>query len=99
MSEIYDLELEKVINKIKENNSKRVCIQLPDGLKPQAKMIQDKIMSETSAKVFIWAGSNFGACDLPLEIEKMGVDMLIHFGHSEWVYDLETSHLKKEIKK
>lgn len=85
----YDLEVDCVVATIKKNNAKKVCLQLPDGLKPQAKSLADTIAQETGAKVIIWAGSNFGACDIPIEISRIGVDLLIHFGHSEWVYDVE----------
>ena len=80
----YDLELERVIDKVNKEKAKLVCIQLPDGLKPKAKLIQNKIESKTNTRVIIWAGSCFGACDIPLEIEKLGVDLLIQFGHSSW---------------
>ncbi len=80
----YNLEIDKVIAKILSGNYKKVCIQLPDGLKPRAKEVSDIITSKTDAKVIIWAGSNFGACDLPLEIKRLNVDILIHFGHSAW---------------
>lgn len=85
----YDLELERITKAIKEKGYKKVCLQLPDGIKPKAKEITDVIREKTDADVIIWAGSNFGACDLPLEVERLGVDALIHFGHSEWVYDKE----------
>ncbi len=80
----YDLELEKAVARIKEENSKLVCIQLPDGLKPYAADIQQQIEKSTSAKVVIWAGSCYGACDVPLEVQRLGVDLLIQWGHSEW---------------
>ncbi len=80
---MYNLELSKAIKEIKENKASSVCIQLPDGLKPKAKEITDKIQAETNAKVLIWLGSCFGSCDIPIQITKK-VDMLIHFGHSEW---------------
>ncbi|MCF7799355.1 diphthamide synthesis protein [Candidatus Woesearchaeota archaeon] len=86
----YKLETNRVIQTIKEKNAKKVCLQLPDGLKPEAKEIVDDISAATGASVFIWAGSNFGACDLPLEVQRLGVDLLVHYGHSKWVYDLET---------
>lgn len=85
--DIYDLELDRILVKIGESKPKRVCIQLPDGLKPKAKEIVDIINSTfPDVKVLIWSGSNFGACDLPLEVERLNVDLLIHFGHSAWVY-------------
>jgi 2-(3-amino-3-carboxypropyl)histidine synthase len=85
----YDLELDRIVNTIKTKEYRKVCIQLPDGLKPHAKEMNDRIRQETKARVLIWAGSNFGACDLPIEVKRLGVDCLIPFGHSEWVYDME----------
>ena len=80
----YNLELEKAISTIKKQKAKLVCIQLPDGLKPNAKEIQDKIEKNTTATVIIWAGSCYGACDIPLQIKNMGVDLLIQWGHAEF---------------
>jgi 2-(3-amino-3-carboxypropyl)histidine synthase len=81
---MYNLELDKAIAKIKQSKAKKVCIQLPDGLKPKAKEIQDSIEKSTNAQVFIWAGSCFGSCDIPLEVKNLGVDLLIHWGHTAW---------------
>ena len=78
----YNLELEKTIKQINKSKAKSVCIQLPDGLKPKAKEIADKIEKETNAKVIIWAGSCFGACDIPNLNNK--IDLLIHWGHSKF---------------
>lgn len=80
---MYNLELSKAIKEIKKQKAKTVCIQLPDGLKPKAKEIADKIEKETNAKVLIWAGSCFGACDIPDLKDK--VDLLIQWGHSRWL--------------
>ncbi len=78
---MYNLELSKAIKKIKEKKAKTVCIQLPDGLKPKAKEIADKIEKETKAKVVIWLNSCFGACDIP---NLKNIDLLIQWGHSKW---------------
>lgn len=83
MLEEYDLELEKAVKKIKDLKAKTVCIQLPDGLKPYADKIANEIELKTKAKVLIWAASCFGACDIP-PIDKIGADILIQWGHSEW---------------
>ncbi len=77
---MYRLEIDKAIERIKKEKAKTVCIQLPDGLKPKAKEIADRIEKETDAEVKIWAGSCFGACDVP----EVDVDLLIQWGHSEW---------------
>ncbi|MFP4118725.1 MAG: diphthamide synthesis protein [Candidatus Woesearchaeota archaeon] len=83
----YDLEIDRVIHVIRKNGYERVCLQFPDGLKPDAKEFSDRISSETGAEVIIWAGSNFGACDLSLDVKRLGIDLLVHVGHSKWVFD------------
>jgi len=80
----YDLELENVTEQIKKNRAKLVCIQLPDGLKPKAKEIADHIKEKTDAEPIIWLGSCYGACDTPIGLERLNIDMLIQWGHSEW---------------
>jgi 2-(3-amino-3-carboxypropyl)histidine synthase len=80
----YDLELDRVVSEITKAKAKRVCIQLPDGLKPRAGEITKEIESKTRSEVLIWAGSCFGACDTPQGLEKLGVDMLVQWGHAPW---------------
>ena len=73
--------MEKAIKEIKQTKAKLVCIQLPDGLKPKAVDIANKLEKNTNAKILIWADTCFGACDIP---NLKDVDLLIHFGHSKW---------------
>jgi len=84
MLENYDLELDAVEKKIKNENAKTACIQLPDGLKPHAQEIVKELQKRTNAKIMIWLGSCWGACDIPLELNRLGVDLLVQWGHSEW---------------
>lgn len=79
---MYNLELNKVIDQINKENAKLVCIQLPDGLKPKAKEIVDKLEQNTEAKIITWLSTCYGACDIP---DIKGFDLLVQFGHSEWV--------------
>ena len=78
----YNLELERAESLIQKENAKTVCIQLPDGLKPKAGEITDYLQQNTKAKIFIWAGSCFGACDTPRLPEDF--DLLIQWGHNAW---------------
>ncbi len=94
----YDLELDRAAAIIAREKAKRVCIQLPDGLKPEAKRIVDELHTRTNAEIIIWAGSCFGACDLPIEVERLGVDLLIAFGHTQWVYAHEGTAVEKVVK-
>jgi diphthamide biosynthesis enzyme Dph1/Dph2-like protein len=86
MMDDYDLELEKIAEKIKKEKAKAILIQLPDGLKPKAKEIKEFLEKkfDKSTKLLFWAGSCFGACDVPLNAKSMNVDLIIQFGHSEW---------------
>jgi 2-(3-amino-3-carboxypropyl)histidine synthase len=80
----YTYDMDAVIREITSVQAKRVLLHLPDGLKPKAKAIRDEIKKKTKADVFIWAGSCYGACDLPMGIEHLGIDLLFHFGHTAW---------------
>ena len=90
MESDYDLELEKAASEIKKLSCKRsaqspaklVCIQLPDGLKPLATDIANELEKKTNAKILIWMGTCFGACDVP---DLKEVDLLIQWGHSKWI--------------
>ncbi len=80
----YDLEIEKAVEKIKQEKAKFVCIQLPEGLKPKANEIVEELEKQTSATIITWLGSCYGACDIPTQVELLGVDLLIQWGHSSW---------------
>lgn len=78
-----DLELESAVSAIKKEKPHSLLLQLPDGLKPKAELIIDYLISKTNVKrseIAIWAGSCFGACDIP----NTDFDLLIQFGHSKW---------------
>jgi len=86
MMQDYYLELDRVAEKIKQERAKTVLIQLADGLKPRAEEVKEELEKRISkdTKLLIWACSCFGACDVPLETERIGVDLIVQFGHSEW---------------
>ena len=81
---MYNLELDKVLNEIEKSKAKKILVQLPDGLKPRAKEIKEYLEKNTASEILIWAGSCFGACDVPSEAKNLGVDLIIQFGHSAW---------------
>ena len=82
IQKVYDLELVRVSDSIKQNKSRRVLIQFADGLKPYATEIADYIEEKTGVEVLIWLGSCYGACDVPVGLEGLGIDMVIQFGHN-----------------
>jgi len=82
----YDFELGEAIAKIREEKARKVCIQMPDGLKPRAVEIAKQLEEQTDAEVMIWMDSCFGSCDIPLELKNLKIDLLIQFGHSPWPF-------------
>lgn len=85
----YDLEIDKIVKTIKKEKSKKVLLQFPDGLKPYADVIAleiEKRIGKKKVEIMIWFGSCFGACDVPVQVEKLGIDLIVQFGHSEWKY-------------
>jgi len=81
---MFNLELTRVIDAIRKAKAKSVLVQLPDGLKPKANEIVDAIEKNTDATVYLWFGSCFGACDLPLGAQSLGIDLLVAFGHNPY---------------
>ncbi len=81
---MYKLELNKLIQTIKQQEAKQVLIQLPDGMKHKADQVADAIEEETSAKAFIWLGSCYGACDLPLGMDILNIDLVVQWGHNKF---------------
>ena len=80
LQEKYNLELDRVISEIKKNKAEKVLIQLPDGLKQNATEIIDYLKTKTNTEISIWAGSCFGACDVP----ETDADLVVQFGHAPW---------------
>ena len=81
---MYDLELSRVVERVKKHGYKNVMIQLPDGLKPRAKEIVDTIRNGTGAEVIVWMASCYGACDLPFGLDQLKVDLFIQWGHNRF---------------
>ena len=81
----FDFEEERVKQEILKLGAKRVLIQLPDGLKPQAPYIA-KIIERFGALPIVSADPCYGACDLATaEAEGLDIDLIIHYGHSKLV--------------
>ncbi len=79
----FDFEEERIKQEISKAGAKRVLMQLPEGLKPEAPRLA-KIVEKAGALPIISADPCYGACDLATsEAENLGVDLLIHYGHAK----------------
>ncbi|MBU3907220.1 MAG: diphthamide synthesis protein [Nanoarchaeota archaeon] len=84
----YSLELNKVIANINNKKAKLVLLQFPDGLKSYATTIVDYLREKTGNKTefLIWLGSCYGACDVPVGLEKLKpkINLVVQFGHNSY---------------
>ncbi|MGQ0534909.1 MAG: diphthamide biosynthesis enzyme Dph2 [Methanobacteriota archaeon] len=75
--------MERAVAEIKARKPKMVGIQLPDGLRDFATEIAAELERETGVPVMVSGDAHYGACDLALGLERLGVDLLVDFGHVE----------------
>jgi 2-(3-amino-3-carboxypropyl)histidine synthase len=81
---MYQLEEDTIIEEIRRRGSKRILLQMPEGLKPAGFDLAKLLEKQTEAEVFISGDPCYGACDLALHTKKhIDADLLIHLGHAE----------------
>jgi 2-(3-amino-3-carboxypropyl)histidine synthase len=79
----FDFEEERIKREITKLGAKRVLLQLPEGLKPDGPHLAETVV-KAGALPIISADPCYGACDLAIdEAESLGVDLILHFGHSK----------------
>jgi 2-(3-amino-3-carboxypropyl)histidine synthase len=81
---MYDLEEARLIEEIKRRSPCRILIQFPEGLKPFAARLAEKLEDTSQADIFVSGDQCYGACDLALlQMKQLQADLLIHVGHAE----------------
>ncbi len=79
----FDFEEVRIKKEITRLNAKRVLLQMPEGLKPEAPYLA-KVVEKAGALPIVSADPCYGACDLATsEAECVGADLLVHFGHAK----------------
>ena len=73
-----------IIEEIKKRGTRRVILQMPEGLKPVGFGLAKRIEADTGVEVFLSGDPCYGACDLALNpVKQIDADLLIHLGHAE----------------
>lgn len=82
---VLDFEKEKLIAELKKRKPKKVLVQLAEGIKKNAPEISGWI--ESLGIECIFSGeTTWGACSVAVqEAEALGVDLIVHFGHAEFI--------------
>jgi 2-(3-amino-3-carboxypropyl)histidine synthase len=79
----FDFEEERIKQEITRLSAKRVLLQMPEGLKPEAPRLA-KLVEKAGALPIISADPCYGACDIAAsEAESLDVDLIVHFGHAK----------------
>jgi 2-(3-amino-3-carboxypropyl)histidine synthase len=78
----FDFEEERIKREIHKLGARRVLLQMPEGLKPEAPRLA-VVVEKAGALPIISADPCYGACDLAVhEAEFLGADLIVHFGHA-----------------
>jgi len=79
----FDFEEERIKQEIAKLGAKRVLLQLPEGLKPDAPRLA-RLIEKAGALPIVSADPCYGACDLATSMaEDLDADLLIHYGHAK----------------
>ncbi|MDX1612033.1 MAG: diphthamide biosynthesis enzyme Dph2 [Candidatus Thermoplasmatota archaeon] len=78
----YDIEIDWIVETLNKRDDEVVGLQFPDGLRDYGPALADWLHEEVGCEVVLSGDASFGACDIALDMERIGVDVLIHFGHS-----------------
>ncbi|WP_455279991.1 diphthamide biosynthesis enzyme Dph2 [[Eubacterium] cellulosolvens] len=90
MNLFYNFELDRILKEIKRRGAKRILIQIPDGLKPQAFTLATTIEKHSKTEVIISASPCYGGCDIAINQARiLNVDLIIHYGHTLFRSELE----------
>jgi 2-(3-amino-3-carboxypropyl)histidine synthase len=81
---MYQIEEARIIEEVRRHGSKRILLQMPEGLKPIGFKLARLLEKEASAEVFVSGDPCYGACDLALNPKAhVNADLLVHIGHAE----------------
>ncbi len=99
-SSTFDLEEKRLGEEVRNRKARLVLIQLPEGLKPQGPRLA-AVVEKAGALAVVSADPCYGACDLAVvEAERLGVDLIVHYGHSEILKQtaFQTLYIEAEAK-
>lgn len=79
----YNFEIHKTIHRLKQNESKLVALQFPEGLLMYGGRISDILREFADVDVIILGDVTYGACCVDdFTARALGADFLVHYGHS-----------------
>ncbi|MFH1325268.1 MAG: diphthamide biosynthesis enzyme Dph2 [archaeon] len=81
-----NFEIPKLVSELKKRKPKKVLVQLAEGIKQNAEEIANTI-EKLRIEVIFSGETSWGACSVAVqEAKDLGVDLIVHFGHAEFVH-------------
>ncbi len=82
---VLDFEKEKLVRELKKRKPKKVLIQLAEGIKQNSSELAE-IFNNLGIEAIFSGETSWGACAPAIqEAEALGVDLIVHFGHAEFL--------------
>ena len=79
----YNFEIHKTLWRIRTEKATSVALQFPEGLLMYACTIADILIKWGGVKVMMLGDVTYGACCIDdFTAQKLGADLLVHYGHS-----------------
>ena len=94
---VLNFEFERLEAELKVRNPKKVLVQLPEGVKQDVTMIQEKIENLGIEVVFSGETAWGGCCVNSDEARNVEADLIVHFGHAKYS-DVDFPVLYIEVK-
>ncbi|MHA1978119.1 MAG: diphthamide biosynthesis enzyme Dph2 [Candidatus Hodarchaeales archaeon] len=93
----YELKIDQIVQKIRENNYHSVLIQFPEGMLDKPLNRVKEILLKEKIKVYVAGDPSYGICDLAVVLaKKLKCELLVHFGHSEFGFQSHVSSVSSE---
>ncbi|MHA2156408.1 MAG: hypothetical protein ACXABU_13765 [Candidatus Hodarchaeales archaeon] len=66
----YELEIDQIVQKIRENSYNSVLIQFPEGMLDKPLKTIKETLSKENIKVYVAGDPSYGICDLAVDLAK-----------------------------
>ncbi|MFX1282866.1 MAG: diphthamide biosynthesis enzyme Dph2 [Promethearchaeota archaeon] len=85
MSQLYNLELDKITQIILDKRYKKILIQMPEGLLDTPLKTLLETLEPLDVQIIAVGDPSYGICDLAVNLAiQLECELLIHFGHNEF---------------
>jgi len=82
---VLNFEEDYLASELKRLKPKKILVQLPEGIKTKAIELEE-LFSKLKIEVIFSGETAWGGCCLAIEeARKFGVDLIVHFGHAEFM--------------